>query len=301
MNCTGFLQWALPQRDLHWPGFRKVHHQVCKRLNRRMRELGLSDFAGYRAQLEADPSEWRFFDDCCHITISRFFRDKGVFEVLRTQVLPAIAARSEREGRLARIWSAGCASGEEPYTMKILWDLQISRSYPGASLRIVATDVDESMLKRALEGCFEASSLHELPSDIIDVAFDRSGPRFCAKARHREGIEFLSQDLRMQTPASAFDLILCRYVAFTYFAPPLQRQTLASVVEHLAPDGYLAIGDREHLPRDGVGLTPLPDAPCIFRKQLPSLPASRKAEEHEVRTGDLLQGSRTGAASAVTP
>ncbi|SRR6267378_2761514 len=99
-DCTAFLQWALPQRDLRWPGFRKVRHQVYKRLKRRIRELGLDDLAAYRRRLEADPAEWRAFDECCHITISRFFRDQGVFEVLRERVLPtsqhALSTKNEQ-------------------------------------------------------------------------------------------------------------------------------------------------------------------------------------------------------------
>ena len=125
-DCTAFLQWALPRLELRWPGFRKVRRQVCKRLRQRMRELGLDDYSAYRARLEAYPSEWRVFDECCHITISRFFRDRGIFEVVRGHVLPDIAARAKREGRGAQIWSAGCASGEEPYTLKILWDTEIA-------------------------------------------------------------------------------------------------------------------------------------------------------------------------------
>jgi chemotaxis protein methyltransferase CheR len=115
-DCTVFLQWALPLRNLRWPGFRKVRRQVCKRLKRRIEELGLVDFAAYRARLEADASEWGVFDECCHITISRFFRDRGVFEALRQRVLPDIATRARSERQTARIWSAGCASGEGPYT-----------------------------------------------------------------------------------------------------------------------------------------------------------------------------------------
>ena len=95
-DCTTFLQWALPQRNLCWPGFRKVRRQVCKRLTRRIRELGLDDLAAYRRRLEAEPAEWRAFDECCHITISRFFRDRGVFEVLRKRVLPDIATSNTR-------------------------------------------------------------------------------------------------------------------------------------------------------------------------------------------------------------
>jgi chemotaxis protein methyltransferase CheR len=105
-GCAAFLQRALPQRDLRWPGFRKVRRQVCKRPNRRSRELGLDDLAAYRSRLEADPAEWRAFDECCLITISRVFRDRRMFEVLRKRVPPAIAARVAHERRVAYIWSA---------------------------------------------------------------------------------------------------------------------------------------------------------------------------------------------------
>ncbi len=269
MDCTAFLQWALPQRDLRWPGFRKVRRQVCKRLKRRMDLLGLSDFAAYRARLEADPAEWQVFDECCHITISRFFRDRGVFEALRGRILPAIAERAEHEGRQARVWSAGCASGEEPYTVKIIWDLEIAPAHPNVSLAVVATDIDETMLARAREGCFKATSLHELPAHLIEQAFDHVEPLFCVKSRHREGIEFLAQDLRLETPGASFDLILCRYLAFTYFARPLQKEVLARIVGQLSPNSYFVIGTHEQLPGDGYGygLTPLAGARYIFEKR----------------------------------
>jgi chemotaxis protein methyltransferase CheR len=269
-DCAAFLRWALPQRDLHWTGFRKVQRQVCRRLKRRMQELRLDDFTAYRARLEADPAEWQNFDECCHITISRFFRDKAVFEVLRNRVLPEIAARAKREGRAAHIWSAGCASGEEPYTLKILWDLEVANSYPGVPLSIIATDIDQAMLARAGKACFDASSLHELPPHFIERAFDRAGSRLCLKPQHREGIEFLHQDLRSEAPKQRFDLILCRYVAFTYFAPPLQQQVSVRLVGRLFPRGYLAIGGREQLPGNGSMLMPLAGAPQIFEKRVMS-------------------------------
>jgi chemotaxis protein methyltransferase CheR len=266
-DCTGFLQWALPQLELRWPGFRKVRRQVCKRLKQRMRDLGLENYSAYRGRLEADPSEWRVFDECCHITISRFFRDRGIFETVRRQVLPDIAARAKREGRDAQVWSAGCASGEEPYTLKILWDTEVASAYPGVSLSIIASDVDKAMLMRAREGCFEPTSLHELPPPLIEQAFDRLGPQYCVKPKHREGIEFLDQDLRREMPPRIFDLILCRYVVFTYFAVPLQRKVLASMLERLRPWGYLVIGTHEQLPSDVPELTALDSAPQIFQKR----------------------------------
>jgi chemotaxis protein methyltransferase CheR len=266
-DCTAFLQWALPQLDLRWPGFRKVRRQVCKRLQRRMRDLGLQDFAAYRVRLEVDPAEWRALDECCHITISRFFRDRGVFETLRGRVLPDIAARAKREGRDARAWSAGCASGEEPYTLKILWDLEVVNFFPGVGLSIIATDIDEAMLTRARQGCFERTSLHELPPQVIEQAFDRRGSFFCIKPRHREGIEFVYQDLRSQAPTSHFDLILCRYVAFTYFAVPLQQKVLARIMERLLPGGYFVIGTHERLPGDVPELVSPIGTPQIFQKK----------------------------------
>ena len=266
-DCTAFLQWALPQLELRWPGFCKVRRQVCKRLKQRMRDLGLNNYSAYRARLEANPAEWRILDEYCHITISRFFRDIGIFEVVRRQVLPAIAARAKREGRDAQIWSAGCASGEEPYTLKILWDIELGSKYPGVSLSILASDIDKAMLARAREGCFERTSLHELPLPLIEQAFEREGARYCIKPKHREGIVFLDQDIRTETPPRIFDLILCRYVAFTYFTMPLQQKVLANMLERLQPHGYLVIGSHEQLPGDVSELAALDTARQIFQKR----------------------------------
>ena len=265
-DCTVFLQWALPQLELRWPGFRKVRRQVCKRLKRRLRDLGLDDYSAYRARLQADPAEWWILDECCHITISRFFRDRGIFDVLRRQVLPDIAARAEREGRDAQVWSVGCASGEEPYTVEILWDLEVASAYPSVSLSIVASDVDKAVLARARAGYFAPTSLHELPPELIDRAFDLVDSQYCIRPKYRSGIAFLNQDLRREMPPHRFDLILCRYVAFTYFAVPLQHRVLLSMLERLRPQGYLVIGTHEQLPGGVPGLVPLASAGEIYQK-----------------------------------
>jgi len=122
------------------------------------------------------------------------------------------------------------------------------------------------MLARAGSACFEATSLRELPPHLVQQAFDRVGDLCCVKPLHREGIDFLHQDLRTQAPSRGFDLILCRYVAFTYFSLPLQRRVLGRIVAQLLPSGYLAIGTHEQLPGNGPRLTPLRGAPQIFQK-----------------------------------
>jgi chemotaxis protein methyltransferase CheR len=264
-ECVAFLQWALPCLGLRWQGFRKVHGQVCKRLRRRMKELDVEGFAAYRKRLDATPEEWAVLDGLSHITISRFFRDKSIFEALERRLLPEIAARAGRDKRQASFWSAGCASGEEPYTLKILWDLAVASAFPGVGCSIVATDVDETVLTRGRKGCYSGGSLRELPEALILQGFDHIGSLFCVRPQHREGVSFLLQDLRREAPEGLFDLILCRNVAFTYLEPSLQRDVLDRLVDQLAVPGFFVIGAHEKLPREMSCLVPLPGVPEIFK------------------------------------
>ncbi len=146
-ECTAFLPWALPRLRLRWPGYRKVRRQVCKRVTRRLASLGLADTLAYRAYLETHPDEWKQLDELCHIPISRFCRDRAVFEHLGRKVLPAPAGAAEEQG-LGRIqvWSAGCGAGEEPFTLAILWRLALAQQFPDLKLQILATDIDNEQL-----------------------------------------------------------------------------------------------------------------------------------------------------------
>jgi chemotaxis protein methyltransferase CheR len=265
-DCTKFLEWALPKLDLRWRGFEKVRGQVCKRLRRRLDELGISDFAAYRRHLECDPEEWRRLDACCHITISRFYRDAGVFDALLELVLPDIAGRARREERDAQAWSIGCASGEEPYTLKIIWDLLVAPRFPGVALAVTATDIDGPVLKRANRGCYRRGSLRELPPPLRDQAFDTVDGECCVRPLHRKGVTFLCQDLRRDMPEGLFDIALCRNLVFTYFAPRLQQAMLARIGERLAPRGYLVIGSKERLPPGALGFVPVQGLPTILQR-----------------------------------
>src|SRR5262249_41732962 len=118
-ELVAFLRWALPRLGLRRPGYRRIRARVRKKLNERLRELGLPDSAAYRDRPEADPQEWAVLGTLCRITISRFHRDRGAFDHLRRVVLPGLA---ERGAEAVRCWSAGRALGEEPYTLKILWE-----------------------------------------------------------------------------------------------------------------------------------------------------------------------------------
>jgi chemotaxis protein methyltransferase CheR len=150
-----------------------------------------------------------------------------------------------------RCWSAGCAAGEEPYTLSILR----RHALPRLRLDVLATDAAPHQLERARAAVYSASSLKEVPEAWRGAAFPDG---FQLRPDYREGVRFALQDLREAMPDGPFDLILCRNLAFTYYEEDLQREILAGLAERLAPDGILAIGRHERLPQSAPRLRVLP-------------------------------------------
>jgi chemotaxis protein methyltransferase CheR len=263
-DCIHFLQWSLPRLGLRWAGFRRVRGQVCKRLRRRLAVLGLKDLSEYRALLEADVAEWRQLDGLCRISVSRFYRDQGVWSCLERELLPQLAVQASvcGETRL-RIWSAGCASGEEPYTLVLMFVL--GDTPKSCEPEIVATDADPHLLARARRACYPGSSLRELPVKWR-AAFERSGDEFCLSLEYRTPVRFLAQDIRQDLPIGRFDLVLCRNLVFTYFQAPLQAVIAGRLAEVLVPGGLLLLGSHESLPEVVPGLAQ--DGPWLYRREM---------------------------------
>ena len=269
-ECTAFLQEALPRLHLRWQGFRHVRRQVCRRLERRLRALGLDSLDDYRHRLERDPREWDVLDGLCRITISRFWRDRAVFDALRAHLLPELAtlARERGDPRL-RAWSAGCASGEEPWSLALLWHLELAPRFPDLALSVVASDVDARLLERAVEAVYPASSLKELPASLRRRAFELAdGGCYRLRTSLRAGVEFRREDVRLAAPVDRgpFHLILCRNLAFTYFDDPVQRDVLDRLANALVPRGALLVGSHERLPRDACRFAPEPRLRGAYRR-----------------------------------
>ena len=246
-----FLKWCPPPLGLRWPGYRKVRGLVGKRLNRRLAELGLADLSAYRAFLMREPAEWAQLDAMCRIPISRFYRDRGVFDALGRQLLPeAAAAVAARGDNAVKCWSAGCASGEEPYTLVMVWRHAVAQDWPRLGLIVLATDTDDTMIERAKAACYGRSSLKDLPPQCVEQAFTRCGPLFCLREEFREGVHFELQDIRRAMPDGSFDLILCRNLAFTYFDEALQHRISDQLRKRLNPGGCLVLGTHESLPSE---------------------------------------------------
>jgi len=230
-----------------------------------LRELALPDLRAYRAHLERNTPEWGVLDTLCWIPISRFYRDKAVFAWLEHAVLPALATRAMARGETElRCWSAGCAAGEEPYTLAMIWRLRVASAFPALRLRVVATDVDPAMIARARAGCYPAHSVKNVPADIVAEAFRRAPAGYSVREEFRGGIEFLVQDIRLAMPGERFHLILCRNVVLTYFDETLQRAILRQMMQRLLPCGAVIFGLSEALP-EGVRLEPWSPRLRVYR------------------------------------
>ena len=270
-DCISFLQWALPRLGLHWPGFRKVRRQPCRRIAERIRELGLPDVAAYRQQLESDRDEWQALAALCTVSISRFYRDIGVFDCLGERVLPALAEAAMARGAPSlECWSAGCASGEEPYTLAIQWRLALAARFPGLALRVLGTDIDAKLLERARAACYKLSSLQALPAAWREQAFERREGLACLREPFRIDVDFELQNLLAELPQRSFDLVLCRNLAFTYFGAENARVSLDRIASCMQCGGALVIGIHESLPQPAREFEPWQGCRAIFRKRGPA-------------------------------
>ncbi len=239
----------MPHLRMRWPGFRKVRGQVCKRVSRRLRALDLADGVAYRSYLEGHPAEWALLDGLCRITISRFYRDRAVFDALKDRgFLDLARAALVRGESTVRCWSVGCASGEEPYSLSLAWAMSESRREVDASLEIVATEVDAGLIERARAACYPAGALKELPAEWIRSAFTETDEGYRLGERFTEPVVLLRQDVRQAMPTGPFDLVLCRNLVFTYFESGLQAELLLGMLERVQERGLLVVGGHEALP-----------------------------------------------------
>ena len=264
-DCTTFLQWALPHLKLRWPGFRKVRKQVCKRIRRRLKVLGLNSYEEYQDWLQSHPAEWELLDAMCRISISTFYRDWAVFDYLKDNGLPQLAGSAVAEKRPLRCWSAGCASGEEPYTLSLIWHLVLKEQFPDLEFQIVATDADEYLLKRAKIGCYQSGTLKGLPGNWLNEAFEMKEETYCIQTRFKENIRWHQQDIRQSFPEGKFDLLLCRNLVATYFIPELQLDIFNRMKEVLIPNAMIILGCHERLPEGLEGYTIKEDKLVIYQ------------------------------------
>ena len=239
-----FLSEALPPIGLSPSAFRR--RNIKRRIVRRMESAGIHEFHRYLDLVQRDPEELEALRSILVVTISRFFRNANVFHVLSREILPRLAEKSQPVA-----WSAGCASGEEPYSVRIAWE-EMPVEKPG--LALFASDVDPVSLERAEAGSYPESSLRELPAALRRKYFRREGNSYRICEAVRRSVQFRRLDLLRDPSPGRFDLILCRNAAFTYFSPEKRLAVAGTFAAALQEGGYLVIGRTESLPRETVDL-----------------------------------------------
>lgn len=266
-DCVRLLRWLLPRLHMRYPGFRKVRKQVCKRIGRHLKMLQLSNVEAYQHYLETTPEEWFIVDKLCRVTVSRFYRDKVILQHLGKDVLPLLAKTAVTSGeKNFRAWSAGCAAGEEAYSLVLIWDRLISNQFPQLDIQVIATDIDVTMLNRGNKACYPYSSVKALPEKWLETGFSPHQGLYCLDTRSRNKVSFVEQDIRQSLPGNCFHLIFCRNLVFTYFDIALQLKMLERIRDCLVDGGALIIGGHESLPEGYSGFRPWPGQRAIYQK-----------------------------------
>jgi chemotaxis protein methyltransferase CheR len=261
-----FLRQVCPLLGLEWHKYRR--RAARHRVQRRIRELGLDDLESYLHLLRIKSDEAEGLADLMRVTVSRFFRDKPCWTQLAEDVVPRIIDENTRDTSL-RVWSAGCCGGEEPYTMALLWLEYLQPVFPGHSVDILATDIDDAALERARMGTYGEGSLREIPATIRERWFHRRDGIWLLDERIRELVRFEKRNLMTDTPPSGMDLTLCRYLPFTYYRDRRCWEAARRLSDSLCPWGVLIIGLKETVDTSQRQLLdPWPGIEWAFRKKL---------------------------------
>jgi chemotaxis protein methyltransferase CheR len=198
------------------------------------------------------------------VSISRFFRDRILWYTFLEDILRAIISR---EVKPIKIWSAGCACGEEVYSLKIVWELLGHQFDALPMIAVLATDMNPVYLNRAREGIYQRSSLKELPEAFHRIFFQPQNRYFSVKSFLKGGISWELSNLLLDVPEKRFHVIFLRNSVLTYYGAELKKKAFQNVIERLEPEGFLIIGAHESIPSSVAELKPFRDCPYVFQKQ----------------------------------
>ncbi len=217
---------------------------VKSRLVKRMRALGLSGFDQYISTVDANPGELYQMVDLLTTNKTSFFRENAHFDFMKARILPVL------KGKGLRIWSAGCSSGEEPYTIAMVLH-ECFGAGELADTRILATDLSKRVLEKAAKGVYDEDILRDVPVPLIPKYFDcvdaKKPRKYAAKKNLRSLITFAPLNLMEDWPMTGpFDIIFCRNVMI-YFDKPTQEQLVQRYWSKLKMGGYLFVGHSESL------------------------------------------------------
>jgi chemotaxis protein methyltransferase CheR len=218
----------------------------------------------YLARLQAHPGHRAECRRQMTVSISRFFRDLRLWEILEARVLPELAAQ---QPETVKVWSAGCAGGEEVYSFRILWETFAAKYSTAPRLKMIATDLAPQYLERAKKGIYPNGALRDADTaKLNDWFFHVKKDRCIVRPWLKNTIDWRVQDLLSDPPpAEDLDLVFLRNSLLTYYLPDLSAKPLQRVINALKPGGFLVIGAKEQIPEPARNhLTPYDR--YVFRK-----------------------------------
>jgi chemotaxis protein methyltransferase CheR len=245
-DLTRLLKFIHEERGFDFAHYRPQY--VERRVAARLRSLNLHTYRQYRRALEEDPAEIARLLDTLTINVTDFFRDATVYRSFRERVIPQlIEDKVRRRQRMIRAWSAGCATGEEPYSIAMSLAQACARQ-PGFIYTVFGTDLDVAALERAKEATYDEARGAHIPRELA-LAYTQpieGTDRFAIKPEVANKVKFRKLDLFQDDPVPLADIIFCRNV-FIYFTREQQARVTERFWASLQRGGYLVLGRSEKL------------------------------------------------------
>ncbi|NYD40996.1 CheR family methyltransferase [Nocardioides panaciterrulae] len=260
-GLESLLEHIKEQRGFDFTGYKRA--SLERRIRRRMAVVGLTDFDEYQDHLLVHPDEFTALFNTILINVTSFFRDPDAWDFLREKVIPELLA--VREGQPIRAWSAGCASGQEAFTLGMVFAEALGVEEYRERVKIYATDVDEEALAQARQATFSAQELESVPAGLREKYFESAAGRFAFRKELRRSVIFGRNDLIQDAPISNVDILACRNTLM-YFNAETQAQILGRLHFGLKPDGILFLGKAEMLLGHSGSFRPVDLKRRFFRK-----------------------------------
>ncbi len=216
-----------------------------RRIAVRMRALQINSYSSYVDILDKEKDEYNELFDKLTINVTQFFRDPEVFIELENSVLPEILKNKAKLNNIVKIWSAGCSTGEEPYSVAISLEETTGKlGLPKIPYEIYATDIDETALNAAMTGIYEEKTMENMAKQRKNKYFISSNGKYAISGIIKENLRFVKLNLMEPFKERFFDIILCRNVII-YFTRELQKRVMKYFYDGLMKNGTLILGKTE--------------------------------------------------------
>jgi two-component system CheB/CheR fusion protein len=281
------LRYLRDTRGFDFTGYKRA--SLVRRVRHRMDQAGYESFEEYLDVLQASSDEFDALFNTILINVTTFFRDPSAWDTLRNEIVPMMLSERGPNDPI-RVWCAGCASGEEAYSLAIVLAEALGPDAFRERVKIYATDVDEDALSAARAGAYSEKAVEGVPKEILATYFDQTNGKFHFRKDLRRAVIFGRNDLVKDAPISRVDLLSCRNTLM-YLNGETQRTVLGRLHFALAPSGVLFLGNAEMLLSYGDRFTPINMDSRIFRK---AAGYNQGIERFDSSTPMLRQGDLSG-------